>query len=165
MSLSAPKTTGRRSRSRAWLRERPEVQAILPGGRADTQFAGAPLEVLGLPDHPTYSDNWPLLQAGPQCLGAASAGDAALHQRAIGAAAETLSIGDRIEIPAAGGTWPLEVIGIYADYGNPKGQITVNYAALTRRFPGNAANPLRPARRAGKHPGAACGDARKILAR
>jgi putative ABC transport system permease protein len=34
-----------------------------------------------------------------------------------------------------GGDWPLEIIGIYADYGNPKGQITVNYAALTRHFP------------------------------
>ena len=32
---------------KTWLRERPEVQAILPGARADTQFAGAPLEVLG----------------------------------------------------------------------------------------------------------------------
>jgi putative ABC transport system permease protein len=27
------------------------------------------------------------------------------------------------------------VVGIYADYGNPKGQIAVNFAALTRRFP------------------------------
>ena len=46
-----------------------------------------------------------------------------------------LAIGDRIEIPAPGGLWPLEVVGIYADYGNPKGQIAVNYAALTRHFP------------------------------
>ncbi len=27
------------------------------------------------------------------------------------------------------------MVGIYADYGNPKGQIAVNFAALTRRFP------------------------------
>jgi putative ABC transport system permease protein len=46
-----------------------------------------------------------------------------------------LSIGDRIEVPASGGSWPLNVVGIYADYGNPKGQIAVNFAALTRRFP------------------------------
>ena len=46
-----------------------------------------------------------------------------------------LRIGDRIEVPAPGGNWPLEIVGIYADYGNPKGQIAVNYAALTRRFP------------------------------
>jgi putative ABC transport system permease protein len=46
-----------------------------------------------------------------------------------------LSIGDHIDVPASGGNWPLEIIGIYADYGNPKGQIAVNFAALTRRFP------------------------------
>ena len=40
---------------KAWLRERPEVEAILPGGRADTQLAGAPIEVLGLPDHADLS--------------------------------------------------------------------------------------------------------------
>jgi hypothetical protein len=34
---------------KTWLRERPEVEAILPGGRADTQIAGAPIEVNGRP--------------------------------------------------------------------------------------------------------------------
>ena len=38
-------------------------------------------------------------------------------------------------MPAPGGSWPLEIVGIYADYGNPKGQIAVNVAALIRRFP------------------------------
>src|ERR1700738_1750941 len=46
-----------------------------------------------------------------------------------------LAIGDRIEVPTPGGRLTLEVIGIYADYGNPKGQIAVDFAALTRRFP------------------------------
>src|SRR6266567_2081261 len=48
---------------KAWLRERPEVAAILPSGRADTQIGGAPIEILGLADHATYRDRWPLLQA------------------------------------------------------------------------------------------------------
>jgi len=46
-----------------------------------------------------------------------------------------LSIGDSVEVPAPGGNWTLAIVGIYADYGNPKGQIAVNFAALTRRFP------------------------------
>jgi putative ABC transport system permease protein len=46
-----------------------------------------------------------------------------------------LSLGDHIELPAPGGNWTIEVIGIYADYGNPKGQVAVNFAALTRHFP------------------------------
>jgi putative ABC transport system permease protein len=120
---------------KSWLRERGEVQAILPGGRADTQFAGAPLEVLGLPDHTTYRDNWPLLQQVNNAWIRLRAGDAAFISEQL-ARRQNLAIGDRIDLPAPGGNWPLEIIGIYADYGNPKGQITVNYAALTRRFPG-----------------------------
>ena len=46
-----------------------------------------------------------------------------------------LAIGDTIELPTAGENWTVRVIGIYADYGNPKGQIAVNFAALTRHFP------------------------------
>ncbi len=120
---------------KAWLRERPEVAAILPGGRADTQIAGAPVEVLGLPDHATYRNHWPLLQSTRNVWSRLRPGDAALVSEQL-ARRLKLSVGDRIEMPAPGGSWPLQVIGIYADYGNPKGQITVNFAALTRRFPG-----------------------------
>ena len=119
---------------KAWLRERPEVEAILPGGRADTQLAGAPIEVLGLPDHATYRDNWPLLQSADNAWIKLRPGNAALVSEQL-ARRLHLSVGDRIEVPAPGGNWPLDVAGIYADYGNPKGQIAVNFAALTRRFP------------------------------
>ncbi|NOJ44155.1 ABC transporter permease [Bradyrhizobium australiense] len=119
---------------KAWLRERPEVKAILPGGRADTQLAGAPLEVLGLPDHATYRENWPLLQSTEDAWRRLRPGDAALVSEQL-ARRLHLSVGTRIEVPASGGNWALDVVGIYADYGNPKGQIAVNFAALTRRFP------------------------------
>ena len=119
---------------KAWLRERPEVEAILPGGRADTQLAGAPIEVLGLPDHATYRDNWPLLQSADNAWSKLRPGNAALVSEQL-ARRMHLSVGDRIEVPATGGNWPLEIVAIYADYGNPKGQIAVNFAALTRRFP------------------------------
>ncbi|KRR00117.1 ABC transporter permease [Bradyrhizobium valentinum] len=119
---------------KAWLRERPEVKAILPGGRADTQLAGAPIEVLGLPDHATYRDNWPLLQSTEDAWNKLRPGDAALVSEQL-ARRLHLAVGDRIEVPASGGNWTLNVVGIYADYGNPKGQIAVNFAALTRRYP------------------------------
>ncbi len=119
---------------RAWLRERPEVEAVLPGGRADTQLAGAPIEVLGLPDHATYRDNWPLLQSADNAWVKLRPGNAALVSEQL-ARRLKLSVGDRIDIPASGGNWTHDVVGIYADYGNPKGQIAVNFAALTRRFP------------------------------
>jgi putative ABC transport system permease protein len=119
---------------KAWLRERPEVAAILPGGRAETQINGAPVEVLGIADHATYRDHWPLLQSTANLWVRLRAGNSGLISEQL-ARRLKLAIGDAVEVPAPGGNWTLEVVGIYADYGNPKGQIAVNFAALTRRFP------------------------------
>lgn len=119
---------------KAWLRERPEVEAILPGGRADTQLAGAPIEVLGLPDHPIYRNNWPLLQSADKAWIRLRPGDTGLVSEQLSRRLH-IGLGDRIDVPTPGGNWPLEVVGIYADYGNPKGQVAVNFAALTRHFP------------------------------
>ncbi len=119
---------------KAWLHERPEVAAILPGARAETQIGGAPIEILGLADHATYRDRWPLLQASANAWGRLRAGDAGFVSEQL-ARRLKLGVGDSVEVPASGGNWRLEVVGIYADYGNPKGQIAVNIAALTRRFP------------------------------
>jgi putative ABC transport system permease protein len=119
---------------RAWLEQRPEVQAILPGGRADTELGGAPIEVFGLPDHATYRDHWPLLSSASNAWTRLRPGDACFVSEQL-ARRLNVAIGDHIDVPTSGGNWTLEVVGIYADYGNPKGQIAVNFAALTRRFP------------------------------
>jgi putative ABC transport system permease protein len=119
---------------RTWLQQRPEVEAILPGGRAETQIGGAPIEILGLADHATYRDRWPLLQARANAWGRLRAGDAGFVSEQL-ARRLKLGVGDSLDVTAPGGNWTLEVVGIYADYGNPKGQIAVNFAALTRRFP------------------------------
>jgi putative ABC transport system permease protein len=119
---------------KAWLRERPEVDAVLPGGRAEAQLAGLPIEVLGLPDHATYRDNWPLLQSADNAWVKLRPGDSCLVSEQLSRRLH-VGLGDHIDVPAPGGGWPLRVVGIYADYGNPKGQIAVNFAALTRRFP------------------------------
>jgi putative ABC transport system permease protein len=119
---------------KTWLRERADVDAVLPGGRADSQLGGAPIEVLGLPDHATYRDNWPLLEQTANAWTRLRPGDACLVSEQLSRRLK-LGIGDRIDVPIPGGNWPLEIVGIYADYGNPKGQIAVNFAALTRRFP------------------------------
>jgi putative ABC transport system permease protein len=119
---------------KTWLSGRPEVEAILPGGRADTQIDGAPVEVLGLPDQATYRDHWPLLQSADGAWIRLRPGDAGFISEQL-ARRLKLAIGDAIDVPAPGGNWTLKVVGIYADYGNPKGQIAVNFAALTRWFP------------------------------
>jgi putative ABC transport system permease protein len=119
---------------KAWLRQRPEVDAVLPGGRADLQIDGWPVEILGFADHTTYRDRWPLLQSTAEVWDRVRNGDAALISEQLSRRAK-LGLGDRLNVPGPAGNWPLEVAGIYADYGNPKGQIGVNIDAMLRHFP------------------------------
>ena len=118
----------------AWLRGRPEVAALLPGGRAETRIGGAPVEILGLADHATYRERWPVLQSAENAWARLRPGNAGFISEQL-ARRMKLTLGDQVEVSAPGGNWTLEVVGIYADYGNPKGQIAVNFAALTQRFP------------------------------
>jgi putative ABC transport system permease protein len=43
--------------------------------------------------------------------------------------------GSNLEIPAAGGIWRAKIVGVFPDYGNPKGQLRIDIDALTRRWP------------------------------
>jgi putative ABC transport system permease protein len=119
---------------RTWLRGRSEVKAVLAGGRAETQADGAPIEVLGLPDDATYRDHWPLLQSDAEAWAKLPRGETAFISEQL-SRRMNFSRGDRIALPTPDGDWPLTVAGIYADYGNPKGQIAVNAAALFQHFP------------------------------
>jgi putative ABC transport system permease protein len=119
---------------RQWLRQRPEVQAVLPGTRAEVQIAGWPVEIIGFADHATYRDNWPLLDASSDAWDRVARGDAALISEQL-ARRMKLKLGDRISVPSPAGSWPLEVVAIYADYGNPRGQIGVEIGALVGHFP------------------------------
>ena len=119
---------------KAWLHRHPEVDAVLPGGRADVQIDGWPVEILGFADHASYRDHWPLLQSTAGVWDRVRNGDAALISEQLSRRTK-LGLGDRIQAPAPAGNWPLQIAGIYADYGNPKGQIGVNIDAMLRRFP------------------------------
>jgi putative ABC transport system permease protein len=110
------------------------VDAILPGGRADVQIDGWPVEILGFADHATYRDRWPLLQSTADVWDRVRNGDAALISEQLSRRTK-LGLGDHIQAPAPAGDWPLQIVGIYADYGNPKGQIGVNIDAMLRHFP------------------------------
>ncbi|PMZ49136.1 ABC transporter permease, partial [Pseudomonas sp. GW247-3R2A] len=44
-------------------------------------------------------------------------------------------LGDHLTIPTPGGPWSPRIVGIYADYGNPKGHLLVNANHLLRGWP------------------------------
>jgi putative ABC transport system permease protein len=119
---------------RSWLKDRSEVQAILSGGRAETQVQSQPVELLGLPDHALYRERWPLLETAPRAWTQLVPGNAAFISEQLSRRLN-VRVGDVVGVPAPGGTWEIDIVGIYADYGNPKGQLAVNVAALIRHFP------------------------------
>ncbi|MDQ8731844.1 FtsX-like permease family protein [Bradyrhizobium sp. LHD-71] len=114
------------------LRSRPDVDAVLPSARAETKLSGEQVEVLGLADHATYREFWPLLEFSPDVWDRVRDGTAILISEQL-ARRLNLHIGDRLRIPSSG-EWIATVGGIYADYGNPKGQIIVNVDQLLHRF-------------------------------
>ena len=149
---------------KAWLRERPEVEAILPGGRADTQMAGVPIEVLGLPDHATYRDNWPLLQSTPNAWTRLLPGDACFVSEQL-ARRLNLSVGDRIDSSRARRQLDARnrrhLRRLRQSQRPDRRQLRRPDAAL----PGHSADAARPAGRTARDSGAGRGAAGKIRAR
>lgn len=117
-----------------WLRQRPEVEAILPAWRTDVTLDTLPVEVLGFADHATYRERWPLLESVPHVWDKVRAGEAALVSEQL-ARRLKVRLGERVVLPATTGPWQVVVAGIYPDYGNPKGQIGIDIDALANRWP------------------------------
>lgn len=118
----------------AWLRQRSDVNAVLRGARAEAKLGGETVEVLGLADHTTYRELWPLLQSSADVWTKVRDGTAMLVSEQLSRRLG-LRLGDEIRIPTSSGDWTALVGALYADYGNPKGQLAANVDQLLRRFP------------------------------
>ncbi|HYA79593.1 MAG TPA: ABC transporter permease, partial [Methylocystis sp.] len=118
----------------AWLKDRKEVTAILPSWRAQTKIASSPVEVFGLRPHETYRAHFPLLDAEPDAWDRLARGDGVMLSEQL-ARRLRLKVGSIFEIVAPAGPWRAEVVGVYPDYGNPKGQMRVDLDALIRHWP------------------------------
>ncbi|MFY0691036.1 MAG: ABC transporter permease [Paracoccaceae bacterium] len=121
--------TAQAAEMRGWLEGR--VDAILPIASTEVDIAGAPGEIYGVADHPTYRDNWPLLARAPQAWDKVADGTGILINEQLSYRAD-LGPGDRLALP---GGWRPEIVGIYSDYGNPRAQVMIGTQALTARFP------------------------------
>jgi len=113
---------------RAFARE--SGAGLLPRASIEAELAGAPGTIEGLTDHPIYRRTWPLLDAAPGAWEALAAGEAALVNEQLARRAG-LGLGDTLRLAEG---WAVPVAGIYADYGNPRGQAFVALDALAARF-------------------------------
>jgi putative ABC transport system permease protein len=111
-----------------WLAQR--TDAVLPIWQADTPLLGQKAEVYGVADHPTYRDNWPIIDALPGAWDAVAAGQGVLANEQLYRRAG-LQLGDSLDLP--GGA--LAIVGVYSDYGNPNPQVLISTDQLVARFP------------------------------
>ena len=133
---------------KTWLRRRPEVEAILPGGRAEVQIGGCaggdpraspitpPTAIIGRCCNPPPTHGTAFATATPRFISEQLA-----RRLKLGARRSDRRCRRRAE------TGRCEVVGIYADYGNPKGQIARQFRCAAPAFSGHSADAVGPARR------------------
>ncbi|VVN66281.1 ABC transporter permease [Pseudomonas fluorescens] len=118
-----------------WLKQQPQLTAVLPNWQVSVQVQGWPADVFGVIDHPTYRQHWPLLEAlGDKPWDRLASDDALMLSEQL-ARRLKVHLGDHLTLPTPGGPWSPQIVGIYADYGNPKGHILVNADHLLRAWP------------------------------
>ncbi|MBA1203231.1 FtsX-like permease family protein [Pseudomonas capeferrum] len=116
-----------------WLRQQPSVTAVLPSWRLEVRLQAWPVQVQGIIDHQDYREHWPLLEQSAKAWERLASGDALMLSEQLARRLE-LGLGDRLEFPA-NPVQPMTVVGIYADYGNPKGHLLVNADWLRGNLP------------------------------
>lgn len=135
-----PQNAAQAPEIQAWLVQQPKVSAVLPNRQVSIQLQGWPADLFGVVDHSTYREHWPLLEAA-----SGDPWDQLVQSDSVMISEQLarrlkLSIGESLAIPAPDGQWTLRIVGIYADYGNPKGHLLVNAEHLLRHWPQLAAN-------------------------
>jgi putative ABC transport system permease protein len=127
----------------AWLNQRPDIAAVLPNWQVSTQLQGWPADLFGVIDHETYRQHWPLLQSTASAATGAATGDSwdQLARQDTVMISEQLArrlklgIDDTVTVPTPAGLWTPRIVGIYADYGNPKGHLLVNSTHFVEHWP------------------------------
>lgn len=118
-----------------WLSQQGAIDAVLPNWQVSIELQGWPAELFGIVDHPNYREHWPLLESAKGDAWAQLANGPTLMLSEQLARRLKVGIGDQVTLPTPQGEWPLRVVGIYADYGNPKGHVLVNADHLLAHWP------------------------------
>ncbi|WP_010209456.1 ABC transporter permease, partial [Pseudomonas amygdali] len=118
-----------------WLSQQQDIGAVLPNWQVPVQVQGWPADLFGVIDHDTYRQHWALLEsvAGDPWNLLRDEDTVMLSEQL----ARRLQLGleDTLSIPVPTGKWTPRIVGIYADYGNPKGHLLVNSRHLLAHWP------------------------------
>ena len=111
-----------------WLT--PRSEAVLMEAETQARLAGRPVTVTGISDHPVYRRDWPLLAATQDVWQRLDTGEGVLISEQLARRAGLWTSGS---VQLAGR--PLTVVGIYADYGNPRGAARLALPVFRELFP------------------------------
>nr|WP_053150881.1 ABC transporter permease [Pseudomonas sp. P97.38] len=131
----SPQTPLQAAALHAWLKQQPTVTAVLPNWQVSVPLHGWPTDLFGIIDHPAYRQHWPLLEASDGDPWAQLAGADTLMLSEQLARRLKVTIGERLTLPTPQGPWTPRIVGIYADYGNPKGHVLINADHLLAHWP------------------------------
>ncbi|MGG7567761.1 FtsX-like permease family protein [Rhodovulum sp. DZ06] len=109
--------------------------ALLPNWRTEVRMEGAPVELYGMSAAPQMRAAWPLLRAEGGAWDRLEDGTGAMVSEQF-MRRSGLGPGDRVTIPAPGGDARFDVVAVFADYGNPKGQLRLSAERLSALHPG-----------------------------
>ena len=129
-----PQNPQQSAQFQTWLQAQPLVQTVLPTWQVAVQLQGWPADLFGVVDDPTYRQHWPLLEAAREPWDQLLNGDTVMLSEQL-ARRLNVQLGDTLAIPTPQGAWAPQVVGIYADYGNPKGHLLVNARHLLAHWP------------------------------
>jgi len=125
-----PGDEARRTEIVSWLDDRNEVTALLPKIRAQGRIENWPITIVGFVDHSSYRDHWPMKSESTDIWDAIADDGAVVVSEQL---AQRLSL--RLEDTLTLGEWQPRVVGIYPDYGNPRGQISADYETVQKFYP------------------------------
>lgn len=128
-----PRDTAQALQISAWLGQQTVVTQVLPSWRLELRLQAWPVQVQGIIDHPGNRTRWPLLEQSAQAWEQLASGRAMMLSEQL-ARRLGLNLGDSLQLPGEAAQ-ALTVVGVYADYGNPKGHLLVNADWLRQHWP------------------------------
>ncbi|RZI78708.1 MAG: ABC transporter permease, partial [Pseudomonas sp.] len=128
-----PRDTAQAVQISDWLACQPEVTAVLPNWRVEWRLQQWPTQVQGIVDHPYYSNHWPLLEKSAGAWEQLAQGRGIMLSEQLARRLQ-LGLGDALQLPEPSAQ-TMPVVGIYADYGNPKGHLLISAGWLRQHWP------------------------------
>lgn len=128
-----PRDTAQAVQISDWLACQPEATAVLPNWRVEWRLQQWPTQVQGIVDHPYYSNHWPLLEKSAGAWEQLAQGRGIMLSEQLARRLQ-LGLGDALQLPEPSAQ-TMPVVGIYADYGNPKGHLLISADWLRQHWP------------------------------